>query len=273
MIVAHLNFNTTEQERRLPLYVTTVGYTDEQSDTNRPMGLAVYQLLYTRKGKGLVELPQGKQIVSEGQVLLLPPFSPHKYGAYEGSWETCWVTYAGSMARACFPFSTDVREQMEFLGPFESIMALCGKKDWRRRTSAYLYEMLLSYSEAEGLCEMGMASVSDVHVDAAVEFISEHYCETIELSMLAHRVGLSEGHFCRVFREYTHMRPIEYITHLRIELAKSILKEEPHATVTEIAERVGYDRPGYFSYVFRKSEGCSPMEYRMENRMENRMEK
>lgn len=263
MGIDYLHMNLSEEERRLPLYVVTVGRLGQKS-VHRPMGMATYQLLYTASGSGLVQLPQGEQVVREGQVLMLPPFAPHSYSPCDEGWETCWVTYSGSMAKACFPFLTDIREDRNFLPAFQEIRAIRHTENWRRRTSAYLYELLLSYRESKSLFDMPPIHHTENDVGEAVAYISENYCQTIELSTLAKMAGLSEGHFCRVFREYTHMRPIEYITHLRMELAKSLLKQNAHITISEVAAKIGYDSPGYFSYVFRKYEGYSPGEYRLE---------
>ena len=58
------------------------------------------------------------------------------------------------------------------------------------------------------------------------------------------------------------MRPIEYITHLRLETAKSLLLDSPSLPISKIALRVGYTSPSYFSALFRAAEGHTPEEFR-----------
>ena len=58
------------------------------------------------------------------------------------------------------------------------------------------------------------------------------------------------------------MRPIEYITHLRVERAKAYLVEDPNMSITEVSVAVGYASPSYFSKVFKQYEGISPSEYK-----------
>ena len=58
------------------------------------------------------------------------------------------------------------------------------------------------------------------------------------------------------------MRPMEYVAHLRIETAKSLLINSPNMTVSSISRQVGYASPSYFSSIFRAAEGMTPAEYR-----------
>ena len=105
-------------------------------------------------------------------------------------------------------------------------------------------------------------------VSVAVQYISEHYHETVELSKLAELAGLSEGHFCRVFKQYTHMRPVEYVTNLRIERAKDLLLQEPRINVTRIAHQTGFISPSYFSKTFKSKTGMTPEAYRKQKSAE-----
>lgn len=254
--------DATAEEQRLPLYTATIGGAAHQGAIHRPAGIPDYQLIYTASGSGLVHLRDGEVRVCMGQVFLLPPFAPHEYRADGDEWETYWITYSGAMARACFPFEADVRDGTYFPALHRRICAMNREKNWRRRTSALLYELLLSFREAPGANPDTGGGIEKNGTAAAVQYISEHYRETVELSSLAAVAGVSEGHLCRLFREYTHMRPIEYVNYLRVETAKSMLLENTALPISAVAKTVGFDSPGYFTYVFRKSTGKTPGEYR-----------
>ncbi len=93
----------------------------------------------------------------------------------------------------------------------------------------------------------------------------DHHFEDPEMSLkrVAHQVNLSTSHFSVIFSRETGGTFIEYLTHKRMERAKSLLTTTL-LRAAEIAEQVGYDNPHYFSTVFKKMNGLTPMEYRME---------
>jgi AraC-like DNA-binding protein len=260
MHISTYHNDSNAEDRKLPLYVATVGDSSPQAQIHRPAGIPDYQLLYTLSGEGIVRFCNRDYTVHEGQLLILPPFSPHEYRPKQ-EWKTLWITYGGNMSGVCFPFEANILESKNFPSFYHKIMALKKEKNWRRKTSALLYELLLQIDDL-GDSSTLVSQDGEHNVSAAVRYISEHYRETVELSQLAKAAGVSEGHFCRIFREYTHMRPIEYLTHLRIEAAKSLLLENPSLAVASIAEKVGFDNASYFSYVFRQKTGLSPLAYR-----------
>ncbi len=261
MRISSYNPNVSDEERKIPFYAVTVGENESQEPVHRPMGVADYQLLYTVSGRGSVRINGKESSVSSGSVFILPPFTPHEYKSEYGEWRTLWITYNGKGAAEHFPFKSEIRRFDGFEAFYKRIIKQKNKNDWRFRTSFVLYGLLLELEMCESLVESEM--VGDfVDISAAVQYISSHYAETVELSTLATLVGVSEGHFCRMFKKYTHMRPIEYITHLKIERAKAYLVEDPNMSITDIAEAVGYSSSSYFSKVFRERVGVSAEKYR-----------
>lgn len=97
-----------------------------------------------------------------------------------------------------------------------------------------------------------------------IHFMRHHLRERITLESLSGQVFVSPNHLATIFRDYTGRSPIDYLIQLRLEEAQRLL-QSPDAAVREIAERVGYEDPAYFSRLFHKHVGMSPIEYR-ENR-------
>lgn len=73
--------------------------------------------------------------------------------------------------------------------------------------------------------------------------------------------GMSPSHFIRCFKAELRVTPNVYYTRLRMEKARLLLRETD-LKVREIAARLGYDDPFYFSNVFKKCVGVSPEQYR-----------
>lgn len=96
----------------------------------------------------------------------------------------------------------------------------------------------------------------------ALEYIDSHFCEeTLSLNEVAAKAGVSPNYLSSVFSQSRQKTFIEYITNKRMEKAKKLLKTTAVSTGS-IAVQVGYKDPRYFSFVFKKTQGLSPREYR-----------
>lgn len=93
-------------------------------------------------------------------------------------------------------------------------------------------------------------------------YIHEHWRETIKVKTLAETVFLSERECYRLFQECLHMTPANYIIRYRTREACRMLTETEDS-VTEIAYRCGFGSGSYFSRIFRREMGCTPIEYRI----------
>lgn len=93
-----------------------------------------------------------------------------------------------------------------------------------------------------------------------IGYISEHFCEDLNVADLIAQSGLSKAHFHKLFKECTGLTPIQYITKLRIEKAQHLMLTSASG-IAEIGVLCGYMEPTYFSYVFKKNTGVSAREF------------
>lgn len=99
-------------------------------------------------------------------------------------------------------------------------------------------------------------------IAAAKKEIENHYMtEEISLNTVAISVGMSPSYFSSIFSKEAGKTFVEYLTEVRIEKAKEFLMCSSMKT-SEIGYEVGYKDPHYFSYIFKKVQGCSAKEYR-----------
>ena len=104
-------------------------------------------------------------------------------------------------------------------------------------------------------------------VDAVKHYIRQHYREDLTRSDLAEVVHITPNYLSKRFHTETGMSLREYINQLRIEDAKRLLLST-NVTISEIASEVGFDNISYFSTVFRKLCGVSPIEWSSGKRAE-----
>ncbi|MGF9913490.1 response regulator [Paenibacillus ehimensis] len=120
-----------------------------------------------------------------------------------------------------------------------------------------------------GLCTAIMNSIASQRqytykslVEQAIDFTKSHYHETdISIQKVCGHLHISAGYFSSIFKKEAKMTFVNYLMHIRMEAAKELLRTTD-LKAFEIAERVGYAEPNYFSFSFRKHVGVSPKEYR-----------
>ncbi|MCV4231874.1 response regulator [Virgibacillus sp. LDC1] len=119
------------------------------------------------------------------------------------------------------------------------------------------------------VCEQALRDVAKTRKDMtrtqmleAVDFIQRHY-EDVELSIktVCSRIYMSTSYFSALFKSHTGKTFVEYVTEVRMEKAKELLKHSLMRTY-EIAAKTGYQDPQYFSVLFKKHTGDTPTEYR-----------
>ncbi len=102
----------------------------------------------------------------------------------------------------------------------------------------------------------------EVQASKAEEYIRERYADPdISLNSICKHLLMSTSYFSSVFKSQTGHTFVEYLTKVRVEKAMEMLKATGMKTY-EIAEKVGYGDPHYFSLIFKKTAGCTPSEYR-----------
>lgn len=98
-------------------------------------------------------------------------------------------------------------------------------------------------------------------ISKAKVYIEENYNKDISLDEVSRSVDISPYYFSKLFKEKTGENFIEYLTSIRIEKAKKLLKSSD-MNIKNICIDIGYSDPNYFSRIFKKLVGVTPTEYR-----------
>lgn len=96
------------------------------------------------------------------------------------------------------------------------------------------------------------------------DYISNHYCDKISSAELSSKFGYSEAYFCRRFKAITGLTPVKYINILRLEKAKSLLKNG-NTKIAVVSAKCGFNSVSYFSKLYKKHFGIAPKDYCVSN--------
>lgn len=100
------------------------------------------------------------------------------------------------------------------------------------------------------------------YIEKAAYYIKDNYMDTsISLDQIARYSKMSPNYFSMEFKRIKGDTYINYLTTIRMEKAKDLLKTT-HMKINEISKAVGYENPTYFSSLFKKLEKMTPLEYR-----------
>jgi len=99
-------------------------------------------------------------------------------------------------------------------------------------------------------------------IDQAIRYIDKNYTnENISLNSVAQAINISANYLSALFSQKMDVSFVEYLTQKRMTRAKQLLRQSNKRS-GEIAYEVGYKDPRYFSFVFKKTQGCTPRSYR-----------
>lgn len=101
---------------------------------------------------------------------------------------------------------------------------------------------------------------SDSIVQRAKNYVHQHYKEDISRTEIAESVFLTPEYMAKMFKKETGISLKQYISDYRISKAKELLAN-PAVRISDVAADVGYDNFSYFSTVFKKTTGYTPVEY------------
>jgi len=257
------------------LFITDIGWypSARHHFRERPKGAGENILILCSDGAGWAEIKGRTFRLARGQALLIPEGEPHTYAADEAKpWSIHWAHFRGSLSPYYFrllpdgdcrvPVSPDCLSECEAL--FRSAYAVLAES-YGRANILYLAQLchhllgLLFYHNAAYSPAQRAPASHDV--SPTVEHLIGHCTEPLTRDDLARHAGLSVAHFSLLFQRQTGLSPIQFLIQQRMRRACQLM-DTASLTIREVAARVGYEDPYYFSRLFSKSMGCSPRQYR-----------
>lgn len=244
----------------------------EKLPTWRPRGRIDYQLLYVASGKAIFHFPDEVKEVVAGHMVLYQPRQEQHYEYFgEDKPEVYWVHFTGSevkniLRHYCIPLDRNVfysGSSSTFTYLFKELIneiQTC-RTGYEEITEMYLRQILLLVQRNWEERKPTVSSHIQEEIDYARKYFNEHYNEKINIEEYAQSRSMSISWFLRNFKQITGKSPMQYILNIRINNAAALLESTDY-NITEISAIVGYDNPLYFSRIFKKQKGVSPVNYR-----------
>ena len=165
----------------------------------------------------------------------------------EGKWKLMELMM--TIDRTAFNFGIK-DENQSYLLSMNSIEEYLALENWCRERIVHIIK---------NISELQKKKINRVIIDAK-QFIQENFSNEITLEEVSKSVCVSPHYFSRLFKEETSENFIEYLTKIRIEKAKELMKTS-NLSIKEICFKIGYADPNYFSHIFKKIEKLTPSEY------------
>ena len=107
----------------------------------------------------------------------------------------------------------------------------------------------------------GRRSIDPAIMNSAVTYINEHYMDDISLEQVAVFAGFSKYYFSRVFKQFSGVSFLDYLTRKRLNVASDLLVRT-NQSIRDIASASGFGSMATFNRVFREHKSCTPTQYR-----------
>ena len=236
-----------------------------------------YQLLYLTEGEGIFESTNQKPTrIKEGDLFLLFPGEWHTYHPLETKgWKSYWIGFKGR--------NVDDRVRAGFLSPTKPIYhvgfsseivhlydeAFAKAKEeaaYAQQTLAGIVNHLvgLMYSLERNITLNKQHDYVDVMNKARLR-IRESLESNLTIQQIAMDLGIGYSNFRKLFKEYTGIAPAMYQQELRLQRAKELLSTT-NLSIKEIAYRLNFESPDYFSSKFKIKTGRKPSQFREETK-------
>ncbi len=234
----------------------------------RENGREDYQLIYVKKGE-MFCVNEGESIsFGAGSIIL---YRPHMYQEYYSKTKEVsffWIHFSGKEAEEMLSF---FKEMGYMIGDFGEFEHFCRSYYERHRLTKNFNELFfegrlisLFASLKERVEKDTLDAKAFDKVKIAIKYINENFQEKKANEELAQMCGISKYHFIKLFKQAASVSPQKYHNMILLEKGKELLKDTS-MNITEISQCLGIEDSLYFSRMFKKSTGLSPLKYRKQN--------
>jgi AraC-like DNA-binding protein len=254
------------------LFITHIGYFPKASFhyRERKNGCEDYILLYSLGGKGYIETEKSKYELAPDQFIIIPPHRFHRYQAdIHDPWTLYWVHFSSNkLAELSQEFKVEQFHAPTNLHYNEKIFEIWVEmysslaSGYSTRSVGYanfcLYRFLSFFFFPNNKYKIPDQATP---IDKSIEYMKANIDKKLTAEEIAELFQYSSSHYNAIFRKTTGLSPINYFIKMKIHYACQMLSQS-ELKIKEIAGKIGYDDPYYFSRLFKQFMNKSPKEYR-----------
>ena len=255
------------------LYITDIGYYPNAVHhyRRREEGISENILIFCISGSGYIQVNGNSFLIKPNSYFVIPAFEPHLYHASENApWSIYWIHFGGAKSHRFEIFfgrtielkdctSARIDDRINLFNEILTSLELGFSKDNIEFANLSLNSLLASFFYVETYCA-SKGYHSNKPVDRAIFFMQRNLNKCLKIHDIAKHVGLSESHFSKIFRSITGSSPIDYFTNMKMQKAIRLLTNKSFR-IKEVAFELGYEDPNYFSRLFKKKIGTSPVTF------------
>lgn len=228
--------------------------------TYRPEGRSDYLILYLSKGK----LVCNGQNLMPGQLVIYRPYEPQEYICTEEDscsyWLHCYGDAVDNLLGQADKLIYTVGEFKEFTDYCIKTLKYCHSQRKPNRIKIH-GDLLLILCKIEEKINKKPVLGKEEQIALVAEHMASNFSQRLSNEEYAKMCNMSKFHFIRKFTEYYKSTPKNYLNSILMNQA-GLLLSSTNMRVSQIAEELGFTSDMYFSTVFKKYYGMSPLEYR-----------
>ncbi len=256
------------------LLPTDVGYFPRARGHLRERRDGVDQVIfiYCTKGAGWCEFAGHYHVIKAGELLVVPPQTPHVYGADESRpWSIHWFHAVGTLLGSFLNelgVTADqpvvrIGEDIQLLALFEELLDILehGYTTLQLLYASQTLSHLLAVMIRDHRNGNAAQPSTQQKVNRTIEYMKQHLHQNLQLDALAGVANFSRSQYTALFKHQTGYAPIDYFTRLRMHRACQLL-DTTELSVKAVAVQLGFEDPLYFSRVFRLVNEKTPTAYR-----------
>lgn len=257
-------------ERKLPIYITGIGWHANQFTIQRKTGFPKFQVIYCSRGSGILRVGSAEYEITNEQAFFLYPNEAHVYYPKEEPWETRWLTFEGDDIQNLVRSLGFTKSRAFYLSNYPALddmwrqiilEAKSSQNDKGFRCSALAYSFLILLKSLVSEEPILLKDEKLAKLNTVLQYIDKNFNRDLGMEELVACINISPQYLCKLFQKYLNMRPFEYVTRKRIQEAKSLLLEE-NIPEADIAEQCGFNSLSYFCTSFKHLENITPAEFR-----------
>jgi len=253
------------------LTVTDIGYYPEASAHrwHRDAGSSQAIVIVCTQGSGYCQLQGNRFTIGAGQVLAIPPGTPHEYGASKAApWTIWWAHVTGAGVSALLDHAgftersvINVPAVLNVASLIDEALTALERDDSQSSLIAASGAMTHALTLLASKRSPGPSLPAEDAVGTVIDYLRAHSAAHVSRTELANLVNLSKSYLAELFRKSTGMSILSYQIRQRMAVARELL-DTTNLPISAVAGQTGYADPLYFSRQFRRIHGMSPETYR-----------